>query len=107
MDWKQGNQSQIFEVIKLSAVLIDALAASYLIYFTGFGLSKLIFTHGHDEHRHEHVGINDHQEEEHSHDKQEPIDDEEAKLLPSSVGNSEPYVLNPPTLGGKNTRNGS
>lgn len=45
----QGGQTQIFELIKLAAVSVDAVAAAHLIYFGHLGLGKKYLHHGHEE----------------------------------------------------------
>lgn len=53
----KGDEVQVFELIKLVAVAVDALAASYIIYFAIFGLGRFCHLEGHDdedEPKHEH-----------------------------------------------------
>jgi hypothetical protein len=45
---------QIFELIKLVAVAVDALAAAYIIYFVIFGLGRCCHLEGHDD-EYEHI----------------------------------------------------
>lgn len=46
---EQGGQTQIFELIKLAAVSVDAVAAAHLIYFGHLGLGKKCLHHDHEE----------------------------------------------------------
>jgi hypothetical protein len=50
----QGDTMQIFELIKLVAVAVDALGAAYIIYFVILGLGRCCHLEGHDD-EYEHI----------------------------------------------------
>jgi hypothetical protein len=85
--WRQqGDEVQVFELIKLVAVAVDALAASYIIYFAIFGLGRFCHLEGHD----------DEDEPKHEHDEH-PHTAERKKVTPAMTAiqaEKEPLVIN-------------